>query len=566
MFWKGVENIPATPWSLSCGRQGRDSERPEQTKPKHHCCNAVPSRPYGEEWWEFGILLSFPLKRRWKIEIWRFQSWCTFGGQIHIVPNFKKMKTISFALGSQKVATFGAKNKPLYKSGSLEIDCDLWDRSQCSGILDQFSTSHNSLLFFKKKMAPIDMSKQMNPTTQSDGIVLAEEASFSDAARVKGPHRKTSSSIVGLEVGWKALKGESLDFSTMLAIYLWHYRFEFSGSFIIRNPKEITWTAIYLWGKESRRRNVGWSSEKRFTRENPFFSWNGQSLISEFAFLSRNAWCAMEIFCQSQWNPNGGLIRSWTFSLKRWTQRRSIDHMWLCHRKGRTKNLAMHDYMVRSIRWWNWTLRTYKWMSKKMWYLHDPKTKPRMPRDVKTMPVSCPKSIWKKKHAPMRLTYQWSSEIEGLGTSDFETKHLKFEVFLSHFNKQWINMCHSIDICNHEVYFCQIIPRHEQVIIGAEKRSRCSQIPDRKKKKGGSLHGKSLFGSIDWSRFETLQTNVQSKGYCSLACAQHILGMFQVNFKSFLMRNLSKSRGILESTFDCCLRATGHPLINWSFV
>lgn len=36
-FWKGVENIPATPWSQSCGRQGRDSERPEQTKPKHHC-------------------------------------------------------------------------------------------------------------------------------------------------------------------------------------------------------------------------------------------------------------------------------------------------------------------------------------------------------------------------------------------------------------------------------------------------------------------------------------------------------------------------------------------------
>lgn len=47
-----------------------------------------------------------------------------------------------------------------------------------------------------------------------------------------------------------------------------------------------------------------------------------------------------------------------------------------------------------------------------------------------------PKINLKKKHAPMRLTYQWSSEIEGLGTSDFETKHLKFEVFLGHFNKQ----------------------------------------------------------------------------------------------------------------------------------
>ena len=268
VFWKGVENIPATPWSQSCGRQGRDSERP---KPKHHCCMQYHPRHMGRN----DVNLGYSWVSRWKggekLKCGDFNHGALSGDKFTSFQTLRKWKTISFALGSQKVATFGAKNKPLYKSGSLEIDCDLWDRSQCSGILDQFSTSHNSLLFFKKKMAPIDMSKQMNPTTQSDGIVLAEEASFSDAARVKGPHRKTSSSIVGLEVGWKALKGESLDFSTMLAIYLWHYRFEFSGSFMIRNPKEITWTAIYLWGKESRRRNVGWSSEKRFTRENPFF-------------------------------------------------------------------------------------------------------------------------------------------------------------------------------------------------------------------------------------------------------------------------------------------------------
>ena len=72
------------------------------------------------------------------------------------------------------------------------------------------------------------MSKHMNPTTQSDGIVLAEEASFSDAARVKGPHRKTSSTMVGLKLeGFERIK---LDFSTMLAIDLWHSGFEFSGS------------------------------------------------------------------------------------------------------------------------------------------------------------------------------------------------------------------------------------------------------------------------------------------------------------------------------------------------
>lgn len=92
--------------------------------------------------------------------------------------------------------------------------------------------------------------------------------------------------------------------------------------------------------------------------------------------------------------------------------------------------------------------------------------------------------------------------------------------------------------------FSQIIPVTTKSSLVQKHEVGAHKSPTEKKNQGGSLHGKSLFGSIDWNTFETLQTNVQSKGYCSLACAQHILGMFQVNFKSFLMRNLSKSRGI----------------------
>lgn len=231
-----------------------------------------------------------------------------------------------------------------------------------------------------------------------------------------------------------------------LSLSLRHSGFEFRGSFIIRNSKEITWTAIYFGGRNLEE-GMWVGPVKKDSPEKILF-------LVEMANPKCPNLPSFQGMPGVQWksSPSQSGIRtvgSWKFSLKKSTQRRSIDHMWLCHRKGRTKNLAMHDYMVRSLRWWNWTLRTYKWMSK---YLHDPITKPRMPRDVKTMPVSCPKSIW-EKHAPMCLTYQWSSEIEGLGTSDFETKHLKFEVFLSHFNKQWISICHSIDICNHEVYF-----------------------------------------------------------------------------------------------------------------
>ena len=83
------------------------------------------------------------------------------------------------------------------------------------------------------------MSKQMN-SPQSDGIVLAEEASFSDAARVKGPHRKTSSTMVDLKLMEGSERRKFGFFNDAGNLSLWHYRFEFSGSFIIRSPKEIT--------------------------------------------------------------------------------------------------------------------------------------------------------------------------------------------------------------------------------------------------------------------------------------------------------------------------------------
>ena len=100
------------------------------------------------------------------------------------------------------------------------------------------------------------MSKHMNPTTQSDGIVLAEEASFSDAARVKGPHRKTSSTIVDLKLmeGFETIKfGFFNDASNLsLAQQVWSQWFFY-------NPKSAgdNLNSNLFW------RDVGWSSEKK---------------------------------------------------------------------------------------------------------------------------------------------------------------------------------------------------------------------------------------------------------------------------------------------------------------
>lgn len=134
---------------------------------------------------------------------------------------------------------------------------------------------------------------------------------FQRCSQGKGTSQKNIFHYRGLEVGWKALKGESLDFSTMLAIYL-SLALQVWIQWFFHNPKSAgdNLNSNLFWGKESRRMDVG-SSMKKIHQRKSFCSWNGQSLIFKFAFISRNAWCAMKIFSQSQWNPNGGFIPLW---------------------------------------------------------------------------------------------------------------------------------------------------------------------------------------------------------------------------------------------------------------
>lgn len=105
VFLEGVENIPATPWSLSCGRQGRDSERP---KPKHHCRMQYHPRHMGRN----DVNSGYSWVSRWnggeKLKYGDFNHGALLGDKFTSIQTLRKWKTISFALGSQKVATFGA--------------------------------------------------------------------------------------------------------------------------------------------------------------------------------------------------------------------------------------------------------------------------------------------------------------------------------------------------------------------------------------------------------------------------------------------------------------------------
>lgn len=122
---------------------------------------------------------------------------------------------------------------------------------------------------------------------------------FQRCSQGKGTSQKNIFHYGGLEVNGRLWKEKVWIFqrcwqSISLALQVWIQWF-------FHNPKSQgdNLNSNLVWGKESQEEGM-WVGpvKKKIHQRKSFVSWNGQSQMSKFAFISRNAWCAMKIFSQ----------------------------------------------------------------------------------------------------------------------------------------------------------------------------------------------------------------------------------------------------------------------------